>query len=177
MPRPLTTEDDAVIETWTIATQGTVWVWVYDRRNDVYIKQQCGAHEGSKMLHVSRDDRKYNQELIPFENQHLDPFTNGTLRLLGGATRDESLDVRYHLSDEELVEMFNVRDLEMFEDAIRGIGSEVVLRRIEMLSESHATQRQGDFVRGLLRERYPIGGTQRTVRDMLAEEEKLATRF
>lgn len=174
MARPEARPEDKVIETWESAVPGAVWVWVYDRREDRYMKQACGGRTGSRRLHISRDDRKYNQEQVPIENAKHDVFTNGALRLVDSATRDESLDSRYHFTDVDLGEFFDIRDLALFEEAVRGIGSELILRRLSALSEEVGTMAQNDMLRELLRERYPIGGTQTSVRELF-DAEKLTT--
>jgi hypothetical protein len=173
MVRPLVNEEDAVVESWEIAFAGSVWVWIYDRREDAYKKVQVGNTSGSKRLHITRDDRKYNQELIPDENRRLDPFTNGSLRLLGSANRDESLDIRNHFADDELTAMFEVRDPDLFAEALADITSEVVLRRLAALADAHATVNQNNALRDLIQARYPIGGTQKTVREMFEAGERI----
>jgi hypothetical protein len=172
MSRPVPTDDDKVIETWESVVAGTVYVWTYDRRDDKYIKQAVGGRSASKRLHISRDDRKYNQELVPPENREHDPFTNGALRLKDAATRDESLDMRYHFTDEDLKTFFEIRDETLFQEAIEAVESELILRRLEAVAEKDGTKAQYEMVRDLVRERYPIGGTQRTVREMFAENDR-----
>lgn len=171
--RPEQTEDDKVVETWETTIAGTVFVWVYDRREDKYHHQSVGGKSGSRRLHISRDDRKYNQEQIPIEAEHLDPFTNGSLRLVGAATRDETLDVRYHFTDGDLEEMFEVRDLDMFMETAKEITSELILRRLQAVGERVGTQAQNDALKALVNERYPIGGTQRTIREMIEAGERI----
>jgi hypothetical protein len=173
MARPEAREADKVIETWESAVAGSVWVWVYDRREDRYIKASCGGRTGSRRLHISRDDRKYNQEQIPVENSQHDPFTNGALRFIDAATRDDSLDMRYHFTDLDLGQIFDVRDMALFEEAVKEIESELILRRLAALGEQIGTMAQVDVVRELLQERYPIGGTQKTVREMIEAGERL----
>ncbi len=173
MSRPRVSPEDSAVETWEIAFPGTVWVHVYDRREDTYKKQQVGQRSGTKTLHITRDDRKYNQERILDENRHLDPFTNGSLRLLGSASRDESLDVRNHYADADLIGMFEVRDPDLFREALDGLTSEVVLRRLSNIADDNATVTQAEILRELLAERYPVGGTQRTVREMLEAGERI----
>ncbi len=177
MARPAIKEEDQVIETWEICTEGSIWVWTYDKRDDRYRKQRVGGRAGSRRLHISRDDRKFNQEQLPSENAGLDVFTNGSLRLLDSATRDEHLDARYHLSDAELSEMFEIRDIEVFMEGVRGIESEVVIRRLQGLGETIGTAAQNEALNDYIRERYPIGGTQRTVREMIEAGEKLGSGF
>ena len=177
MTRPDTTADDKVIETWESAIAGTVFVWVYDRREDRYHQQSIGGKSGSRRIHITRDDRKYNQEQMPVENEHLDPFTNGSLRLVGAATRDELLDTRYHFTDADLTSMFDVRDIDLFVEGIQAISSELILRRLQTMSEKVGTSAQTEALRELVTSRYPIGGPQKTIREMIEAGEKIgATR-
>lgn len=172
MSRPVPSDDDKVVETWESVVAGVVYVWVYDRRDDKYIKQAVGGRSASKRLHISRDDRKYNQELIPPENRDHDPFTNGALRMKDAATRDESLDIRYHFTDEDLKTFFEIRDEKLFTEAVEAVESELILRRLEAVAEKEGTVAQHETVRELVRRRYPIGGTQRTVAEMFRENER-----
>ncbi len=177
MTRPDTTADDKTVETWESAIDGAIFLWVYDRREDRYIQQSVGGRSGSRRIHISRDDRKYNQEQLPHENQHLDPFTNGSLRLLGAATRDDTLDVRYHFTDEELATMVEVRDPKLFLEGIQDISSELILRRLLSVAEGVATSAQTAALKDLVDTRYPIGGTQKTIREMIDAGERIgATR-
>lgn len=174
MARPIPNAEDQVIETWEIAFEGSVSVWVYDRREDTYKKQVASAKSGSRRLHITRDDRKYNQELIPDENRYLDVFTNGHMRLLGSsADRDENLDVRNHYSDAELLEMFEVRDPGLFQDLLDEQTSEVILRRLQSLADANATVAQNEILREVIEKRFPIGGTQKTVREMIEAGDRL----
>lgn len=173
MVRPKTTPDGEIIETWQAATAGTTWVWVYDRRDDKYAKKRVGGREGSGVLHLRRDDRKYNQERIPVENRMLDPFTNGALRLIESSTRDESLDVRYHYTDADLMEMFDVRDENLFGELITGIESELIVRRLLGMAEKAGTQAQVQALRDMCDDKWPIGGTQKTVREMIEAGERI----
>lgn len=173
MTRPDTTADDKTIETWETAIAGTVFVWVYDRREDRYHQQSIGGRSGSRRLHITRDDRKYNQEALPIENQHLDPFTNGALRLIGAGSRDETLDTRYHYTDEDLAQMFEIRDPELFMEAVTNVRSELVLRRIQAMCETKGTSAQSEAMREFMSTTYPIGGTQKTVREMIEAGERM----
>lgn len=173
MARPYAREEDRVVETWESVVPGATYLWTYDRRDDRYIKSAVGGRH-SRRLHITRDDRKYNQELIPIENKALDPFTNGSLRFLEAATRDENLDTRYHLTQEELTDLFEVRDVELFVEAIKDIGSELILRRLAAIGEDKATVAQLEALKDLIRERYPIGGTQASLREDFATSSRLA---
>jgi hypothetical protein len=173
MPRPVATETDQRIESWEITTGGSVWVWIFDRREDRFKKQRVGGRSGSRLLHITRDDRKFNQEQVPVENKELDVFTNGSLRLISESDRDDSIDARHHLSNDELTGYFNDRDRASFKVAMQGITSELILRRLYSLVEDHGTVAQRDILRDLIAERYPVGGTQRTVQEMLDAGERI----
>lgn len=177
MARPEAAAADRVVETWETAIAGTVWVWVYNRRQDQYELQRVGGSEGSRRLHITRDDRKHNQEQVPFENRGADPFTNGALRLIDTAGRDEHLDVRYHYSDTDLCELFEIRDVDLFIEAVGDIKSELVIRRIAALAETKATLAQSEALRELTQTRYPVGGTQKTVREMLEAGERIGATY
>lgn len=173
MPRPDVMNDDKVVETWETAISGTIFVWIYDRREDRYTQQSVGGRSGSKRVHLSRDDRKYNQEQVPIENADLDVFTNGSLRLIGAASRDESLNTRYHFTDEDLAALFEVRDPDVFLEGVSDITSELVLRRLLELGEKVGTMAQFQALKDLVTTRYPIGGTQKTVREMMEAGERI----
>lgn len=173
MARPKINDDDSTVESWEITTGGTVWVWTYDRREDRYKKTRVGGRSGSKRLHISRDDRKFNQEAVVDEMAHHDPFTNGTLRLLDASTRDDTLNQRYHLTQEDLLALLEVKDEDLFKGEINDITSELILRRLYSLAEKHAQVWQLEFVRDLIEARYKAGGTQRTVREMIEAGERI----
>src|SRR4051812_46419186 len=84
----------------------------------------------TQRLYITRDDRKFNQEQIPLENQHLDPFTNGALILIDSANGDVTLDQRYHLNNEALGQYFAVSDEDLFRDEMESITNELVIRRL-----------------------------------------------
>lgn len=173
MARPGVSEDDKIMETWEACTRATTWVNVWDRRNETYKAQRVGGRSGSRRLHISRDDRKFNQENIPEENKGLDPFTNGTLRLVETASRDETLETRYHKTDDELREYLELRDPTVFREALSTIESKMMLHRILVITESEGTVAQLHEIRELIRERWPIGGSQRTYREMEEAGERL----
>lgn len=166
------TEDTSQLETWEATTEGvTVWVWVYDKREDKYKKQRVGGRSGSKTLHIRADDRRFNMEQVVDENKALDPFTNGLLRLVTAAQEDEDLDTTYHLDDEALKALLEVRDEDVFKSEIESIDSELILRRLKDTSEKHGQVWQLEAIRTLLDERYKRGGSQRVVADMIATGE------
>ncbi len=172
MARPEAREEDKLVETWESTISGSTWVFTYDRRNDNYVPTRVGG-EGAKRLRITRDDRKYNQERIPDENRGHDPFTNGALRLVDTANRDEPLDIRYHYTDAELAEMFEVRDDTLFQDAIEDIESELIIRRMMAMAEKLGTIAQTTALKETAEKRWPIGGTQRTVREMMEAGDRI----
>lgn len=164
---------DKTVETWEMTGEGTVWVWVFDRREDKYITQRVGGRAGSRRLRLRRDDRKYNQEQIVEENRLLDPFTNGMLRLVDGG--DESVDTTYHWLLDDYKNLLNLKDEDTFKAEASEIASELVLRRLRDVAEKFGQLWQVDYLRDLIDERYKIGGTQKSVRAMIEAGEDLGT--
>ncbi len=161
-------DDDKIMETWEITTDGTVWVDKMDPREGRYVKQRVGGRQGgSRRLHITRDDRRFNQEQVVEEMKHSDPFTNGALVLVS-AERAEDIDTTYHLTNEDLGRLLEIKDAALFQSEVSDIKSELILRRLKELGETQATVAQLEFVTELIRERYKVGGTQRTVREMMA---------
>lgn len=159
------------VETWEITTTGTVWVWVKDPREGGYKKQRVGGRSGgSRRLHISVDDRRFNTEQVVDEMEGHNPFSNGILRLVSVREADD-IDTKYHKTDDELVEMLAVRDQDAFEQAVREIKSELLVRRLYAAAEVSGTVGQVTFLRDLIDETWRVGGSQRTVREMLAAGE------
>ncbi len=173
MPRPSTPKSDAATETWEATTAATTWVYTFDKREDRYKLTRVGGRSGSRRLMISRDDRKYNQEILPYENTSQDPFTNGTLRLVSDRSLDDELDTRYHYTDADIAAFYEVREADAFLEAISDITSELVLRRIAAFGDTSGTIAQLEAIRGLLRERYPVGGTQKSVQEMIDAGDRL----
>lgn len=172
MSRPEVPDADKVIETWEITCPGTVWVYVFDRRQDRYSKARVSGTSGTRRLHISRDDRKFNQEQVSYEHRDLDPFTNGMLRLIDSSA-DADLDTRNHLSTEQLEAMLEVKDEAAFKTTVDDINSELILRRLLDVTERLGTIWQLEIVREVVHGRYALGGTQKTVRELLSAGEKL----
>lgn len=158
---------DKVVETWEITTEGTVWVWKMDARENKYVKQRVGGRQGgSKRLHISRDDRRFNQEQVIDEMKSHDPFTNGALVLVSAEKADD-IDSTYHLTIDDLLRLLEVKDQALFESEVADIKSELILRRLKEVAETKATVAQLEFIRDTIDARYKVGGTQRTVREMI----------
>jgi hypothetical protein len=168
---------EKLVEVWEIIIPGTVWVWTYDRRNDKYQKQRVGGRGGggSKRLQISVDDRRFNQQQVVDEMRGYDPFTNGSLRRISGPDLDPEEDYlltdKYHLTDDQLRGLLEVKDEAIFGDEVREIESELILRRLLAVAEKDGTVWQFELLRALVEERYPVGGTQKTVREMMASNE------
>lgn len=172
-PTP-TPEFDATknIETWEITTGGTVWVWLRDPREiQGYRKQRVGGRSGgSKRLHISTDDRRFNQEQVIEEMRDQDPFTNGMLRLITENHIDD-INSAYHYTDEALAAVFDDKDEKSFSATINAVESELILRRLQSIAPKYGTIAQNEALDTLIAKRYPIGGTQRSVREMIAAGE------
>ena len=66
-------------EIWESTTEGTTWVNVRDPRNpDGWTRKKVGG-KGTKRITLTVEEREFNQELVPFEKQEFDPFSNGML--------------------------------------------------------------------------------------------------
>lgn len=164
-------ESDKTVETWETTGEGTVWVWVYDKREDRYVSQRVGGRAGSRRLRIRRDDRKYNQEQVVEENKQHDPFTNGMLRLVEGG--DETVNTQYHWTLDDYQQLLNLKDEDTFKSEVEEIDSELIIRRLKEVAEKHGQLWQVDFLRDLIEERYRVGGTQKTVQQMIDAGENL----
>lgn len=171
MARPEVDENDKTVETWEITGNSTVWVWVYDKREDKYIKQRVGGRAGSRRLHIRRDDRKFNQEQVVDENKTHDPFTNGALRLVDGP-EDTDVDRTYHWTLDDFKKILSLGE-EAFQEAVEGITSELIVRRLKDVAEKHGQVWQLEFLRTHVEEHYKAGGSQKAVREMIAAGEDL----
>jgi len=164
---------EADVETWeSVKGTGTAWVWTYNKRDKDYVKTRVGGPSGgSRRLRISVADRRYTEEQILEENWAQNPFRNGMLRLVSPA-HDPQLDLSNQLTDDELLAFFDIRNEAKFEVKVRGLGSELVLRRLKGLAEQNATLPQLDVLRRVIDERYRVGGTQRAMREYFADEAK-----
>lgn len=165
--------DSDVMEVWEISTDGTVWVWKRDVRNPGNMEKVRvgGRAGGSRRLRITRDERRYNEEQVIEEMAEHNPFRNGALRLVSTEEVAEDVDPRYHLTTDDLLELLQVRDEDLFRAAVEEIASELVMRRLYMVAEKNATAGQMDIIRGLIESRYKVGGTQKTVRELYAAGE------
>lgn len=162
-------------EVWEIMVPGTIWVWTRDVRiPGQYKKTRVGGKSGgSKKLRISTDERRYNEEQVIEEMIDHNPFRNGFMRLVSvdeDAKPDDIL-TNYHLTDKDLIAYFEVKDADVFGEAMKDIESELILRRLYALSVENGSVAQNEILRDLVEARYKQGGTQKTVREMIAAGE------
>ena len=158
-------------EIWEIQIPGTIWTRV--RNHEVpgtWKTIRANGEKGPKRLTITAAERQYNQELIPEENEHLDPFKNGSLKCVQGAPKD----LKTWLDDDDLAAIIGLEDDALFEEEVTSCQLELTLRRLLDLAERTATVPRYTFIRDLVDERYKVGGTQRSVAEMIEAGEKLS---
>lgn len=163
--------NDKVLETWEITTDGTIWVWKMDVREGKYVETRVGGRQGgSRRLHISSDDRRFNQEQVVEEMKDHDVFKNGALVLIS-ADKADDIDTTYHLTAEDLRRLLEIKEQALFESEVSDIKSELILRRLKEVAEKDATVAQLAFITDIIQARYKVGGTQRTVQEMITAGE------
>lgn len=162
------TED---VEIWEIQIPGTIYVKVRNPEiQGTWKTIRANGDKGPKRLQLTASERKHNRELIPEENQHLDPFTNGSLRCIVGDPKND----KTWLTDEDLAAIIGLEDDRLYEEEVAAISMELTLRRLLDLCARIGTVRRYEFVRDLVQDRYKVGGTQPSVQEMIDAGEKLA---
>jgi hypothetical protein len=78
------------------------------------------------------------------------------------------------LDDDDLASIIGLEDDGLFEEEVAGIPLELTLRRLLDLAERSATVPRYTFIRDLIDERYKVGGTQRSVQEMIDAGENLS---
>lgn len=164
-------EDTNAQETWESTTGGTVWVHLKDARAIGGWRLQKVGGKGTKRLKITVEEREYNQELIPYENEQHDPFRNGLLVRIHPKEVERG---QYELDNEQLIQMLAISSEPVFEEQIKSIDSEIIMRRLLTLAETHATLARYQMVQGLVDDRYRVGKTSRVVREMYADDERYA---
>lgn len=154
----MTTERE--MEIWEITIPGSVFVSVRDPRVPGGWKQTSVSGTGNKKLTLSKDEREFNEEQIPDENIHLNPFRNGAL-----VCRQGELAEAKQYTDAELADLLDLNDA-AFEEAFKALPTEVLHRRLLAIAEKRATVTQFTLLKDFVDEKYRVGGTQRTVREM-----------
>jgi hypothetical protein len=158
-------------EIWECTTDGTTWVHVKDPRNaEGWVQKKVGG-KGTKRITLSVEEREFNQELVAYEKEEHDPFTNGLLVRISPKTVERG---ENELSDTELIEKLGIVDDAAFEADLAKIESEVVVRRLLDLSKRHASMLRHEVIQNLVDDRYKIGKTQKVVKEMVEDDAKYA---
>jgi hypothetical protein len=159
-------------ETWEIVTPGTVYVHTWSAQKKTYVPTRVGGRGGTRRLQITTEDREYNEDLIIEENVHRNPFRNGTLRRVdAGAPKSE----RKEWTNDDFREMLGIREPELFREALAEVeNDELLVRRLKVLADKEGTVPQLEQIRDIIERRYKVGGTQKTVAEMMAAGERLA---
>lgn len=154
-------------EVWEAATEGTTWLHKKNLQVAGTWKQHKVGGRGSQRITLTVEERLHNQEMMPFENEHMDPFTNGTLIRISPENGDRSAS---EVTDAQLLELFEISNDDVFSAEVGEITSEVVLRRLMKLAEKHATMVRYNAVRDMVDDRYKKNKTQTSVADLFRED-------
>lgn len=175
MVRVAQTELHPDTETWELQTAGTVWIWVKDpKERNGWKKQRAGGSGGSKRVHITAEERRHNEEQVVDENQAThNIFRNGALMRVDKGAPADDIDTRYHLADDDLRALIQVRDLALFSEELSSINSELIIRRLKAIADVDGTMAQVNEIDNLIEMRYKAGGTQRTVQELIDAGEKL----
>lgn len=158
-------DDKSTVETWEIQTPGAVWIYVWESRLKQHVQKQLSA-KGTKRVNLTVEEREYNEALIPDENAALNPFTNGTLaKLVEGEPEDGSL------TDEALVKILNLKS--RYKAKVDAFAQdELTLQRLKALAEGgNGTIEQVAYIKDLIEKNFPVGGSQKAYREMVAQGE------
>lgn len=158
-------------EIWEIQIPGTIYTKV--RNHEIagtWKTIKANGTNGPKRLTLLASERRYNRELIPDENAHLDPFSNGSLRCVVGEPKNH----KTWLTDEDLEAIIRLESEDLYKEEVAGITLELTLRRLLDLAQRIATVSRYEFVKEVVQERYQVGGTQRAVAEMIEAGEKIS---
>lgn len=158
-------------EVWEIQIPGTIYAKVRNPEiAGTWKVVKANGTNGPRRLSLTTSERKYNRELIPDENQHLDPFSNGSLRCVVGEPMNND---KPWLTDADLEAIVRLESDDLYQEEVSSITLELTLRRLLDLCQRIGTVGRYEFVRDLVQERYAVGGTQRAVQEMIDAGEKL----
>lgn len=158
-------------EIWEATTGGTTYINVRDPRNpDGWTRKKVGG-KGTKRITLTVEEREFNQELVPYEKKHFDPFSNGKLIRIHpkDVERGEN-----ELSDADLVDSLKLDDQALFDEWLASINSEVVIRRLYALAREHSTVARYEAIGDVIDERYHVGKTSKVVREIMDDDRKYA---
>lgn len=157
-------------EIWEIQIPGTIFVKVRNPEiAGTWKVVRANGEKGPKRIQITASERKHNRDLIPEENEHLDPFSNGSLRCVVGAPTQN----KTWLTDADLTSIIQLESDELYEAEVTDIKAELTLRRLLDLCERIGTVRRFEFLRDIVQDRYRVGGTQRSVEEMMTAGEKI----
>lgn len=158
-------------EIWEATTGGTTYVNVRDPRNpEGWTRKKVGG-KGSKRITITVEEREFNQDLVQYENQHLDPFTNGSLIRISPKDAERGPNEK---TDDDLIAMLRIEDDIAFDVQLNAIVSETVLRRVLDLARAHTSMARYEIVRNLVDDRYQVGKASQVVREAENDESQYA---
>lgn len=147
-------------EIWEMTVPGRVHVEITNHRGR---PQDLTVRGVGQRLRISTTDREIAQERIRGEEH--DPFRNGTLRRIDTGERLEEKS-KDELSDEDLTEVFTLTGDE-FETIVDEL-SELNVRRMNAMADTvDATSSQSAYLKKIIEDRYPVGGTTPTYEEMM----------
>lgn len=163
----MTQEQLQQIEVWEAATEGTTWLHKKNPQVAGTWKQHKVGGKGSKRITITVEERLHNQDLLIYENQHLDPFTNGTLVRISPESAERGPS---EVTDDQLLELFEIGNDDVFASEVGEIKSEVVIRRLLALAEKHTSMVRYNMVRDVVDDRYKKAKTQTSVADLFRDD-------
>lgn len=169
----MTTNDPKDLEeVWASTTGGVVWVHKKDPlRPGNWVEKFIGG-PGNVKLRLTVEEREHNEELVAYDNDHLNPFKNGLLVRVDVPSDKRG---RFEVTDEELITLFNAGENDEFLATIEQIPSEVLLRRMLKLATNDPDARASRLkaLSDLIHERYPNGWATDFIKEVLEKERPL----
>lgn len=156
------------MEIWETTVPGTTYVQQRDPRNPRgWVTKKVGGR-GTKQLRITVEERLFNQELVIHENQHHDPFTNGSLVRIHPKDERQLSDMA--MTDAQIIEYLKLEDDPLFTEWLEGMQSEVVLRRALELARKACPMYRYEEIEQLVSTRYAIGKTSQVVREAMEDD-------
>lgn len=162
--------DGTAQEIWESTTGGTTFVHVRDPRNaQGWVQRKVGG-KGTQRITLTVAEREFNQELVAYENDQHDPFSNGLLVRVSPKAVERGEAER---TDAELIDILGLPD-DDFAATLASLDSEVLVRRLHALSRQHATMVRHEAIQTLIDDRYRIGKTQKVVKEIIEDDSRYA---
>lgn len=146
-------------ETWEAQTNSTIFLYKKDRRSGDWKSERVGGPNGKARIRLTVEEREYNQEMIPEENAHLDPFKSG--RLVRVDAVSEGIATR-----EDLVALLSSNE-EDFPLVVEDIEDELTMRRLLEVAATDGRMWQVELLRDEIDDRYSVAKSQRAVLEMM----------